>query len=511
MATIHLRTPIPGPKSKALAQRRVDAIPRGLSIGTPVYVAKAEDAWLEDVDGNRYLDFAGGIGCLNVGHRREPVVTAVKNQADRFLHTCVQVTPYEEYVRLAERMNQVTPGKFPKKTLFVNSGAEAVENAVKIARAHTGRSGIIAFEDAFHGRTMMALSLTSKTHPYKAGFAPFPGDVYRIPFAYCYRCSYSLKYPSCDLFCARHLEDTFKRVVASEDVAAVIAEPVLGEGGFVVPPKDFFKVLMEICHKHGVLFIADEVQSGFGRTGHLFASEYYGIEPDILVTAKSLGGGLPLAAITGRAEIMDAPGPGGLGGTFAGNPLSCAAALAVLDIFERENLLARANEVGERFQKRARAMAEALADCRRRSRTGRNAGDRTGAVAETREPAAEETKQITQYCYEHGLITITAGSYSNVVRVLVPLVVTDQQMDEGMDVLESALQMVCEKKVPSPSRFSVCDVCGSRATRPRERRAGRRRYNNPRDKFMTVATATLTKVPNYINGQWIDSEGHRVA
>src|ERR1700674_2447426 len=331
MATIQIRTEIPGPRSRALMARREAAVPRGPFNSAPIFMASAEGAALEDVDGNRYIDFAGGIGCLNVGHRQEPVVEAVKAQLDSFLHTCIQVTPYEHYVRLAERMNHVTPGKFPKKTLFVNSGAEAVENAVKIARAHTGRSGIIGFEDAFHGRTMMALALTSKTHPYKAGFSPFPGDVYRIPYAYCYRCSYSLKYPSCDLFCARHLEDTFKRVVASEDVAAVIAEPVLGEGGFVVPPKDFFQVLVEICHKHGVLFIADEVQSGFGRTGRLFASEHYGIEPDIIVTAKSLGGGLPLAAITGRAEIMDAPGPGGLGGTFAGNPLSCAAALAVLD------------------------------------------------------------------------------------------------------------------------------------------------------------------------------------
>ena len=454
MATIQIKTAIPGPKSKALAQRRTDAIPRGLSIGTPVYVAKAEDAWLEDVDGNRYLDFAGGIGCLNVGHRRQSVVDAVKGQLDRFLHTCIQVTPYESYVRLAERMNQAVPGKFPKKTLFVNSGAEAVENAVKIARAHTGRSGIIAFEDAFHGRTMMTLALTSKTHPYKAGFAPFPGDVYRIPYAYCYRCSYSLKYPSCDLFCARHLEDTFKRVVASEDVAAVIAEPVLGEGGFVVPPKEFFQVLMEICHKHGVLFIADEVQSGFGRTGRLFASEYYGIEPDILVTAKSLGGGLPLAAITGRAEIMDAPGPGGLGGTFAGNPLSCAAALAVLDIFEHENLLARANEIGDQFQTRARQWQKRwpmVGDVR--GLGGMQAIELIRG-ADTREPAAEETKRIAQYCYEHGLITITAGSYSNVVRVLVPLVVTEQQLDEGLDVLESALQTVYEGSksaaVPQP-------------------------------------------------------------
>src|ERR1700721_29798 len=354
MSTIRINTPIPGPKSRALSERRAKAVPRGLSHGTPIYVAKSEEAGSEDVDGSRYIDFAGGIGCLNVGHRPEDVVEAVKDQLDRFLHTCVQVTPYESYVRLAERMNEVTPGKFAKKTLFLNSGAEAVENAVKIARAYTKRPAIIAFEDAFHGRTMMTLALTSKTHPYKAGFAPFPGEVYRVPFAYCYRCSYNLKYPSCDLYCARHLEDSFKRVVANEEVAAVIAEPVLGEGGFIAPPPDYFKVLIELCHKHGILFIADEVQSGFGRTGALFASECYGIEPDLLVTAKSLGGGLPLAAVTGRAEIMDAPAPGGLGGTFAGNPLSCSAALAVLELFAHENLLARATQLGARLNPRAR-------------------------------------------------------------------------------------------------------------------------------------------------------------
>jgi len=448
MATIQLRTPVPGPKSKALAGRRLRAVPRGLAHATPVYVAKAEDAVLEDVDGNRYIDFAGGIGCNNVGHRRPSVLTAIRQQLDRFLHTCVQVTPYESYVRLAERMNQLTPGKFPKKTLFVNSGAEAIENAVKIARAHTGRSGIITFEDAFHGRTMMTLALTSKTHPYKAGFAPFPGDVYRIPYAYCYRCSYSLTYPSCDLFCARHLEDTFKRVVASEDVAAVIAEPVLGEGGFVVPPPDYFKVLIDICHKHGVVFIADEVQTGFGRTGALFASEHYGIEPDIFVTAKSLGGGLPLAAITGRAEIMDAPQPGGLGGTFGGNPLSCVAALAVLDAFESENdnLSARANELGGRFRRRAldwQRRWPMIGDVR-----GLGAMQAVELVqsTETRLPAPDQTKQIVQYCYEHGLIILSTGSYSNVIRVLMPLVITDAQMDEALAVLESALQTVCERK-----------------------------------------------------------------
>ena len=446
MSTIRLTTKIPGPNSQVLSERRAQAVPRGLSHGTPIYVAKAEDAWLEDVDGNRYIDFAGGIGCANAGHRQEAVVDAIRGQLDKFLHMCVQVTPYEGYIRLAERMNEVTPGKFPKKTLFLNSGAEAVENAVKIARAYTKRPAIIAFEDAFHGRTMMTLALTSKTHPYKAGFAPFPGEVYRVPFAYCYRCSYNLKYPSCDLYCARHLEDSFKRVVANEEVAAVIAEPVLGEGGFIAPPPDYFKVLIELCHKHGILFIADEVQSGFGRTGALFASECYGIEPDLLVTAKSLGGGLPLAAVTGRAEIMDAPAPGGLGGTFAGNPLSCSAALAVLELFETENLLTRANELGDRFQRRAREWQRRwpiVGDVR--GLGGMQAIELVKSK-ETKTPATDETKQITQFCYEHGLITITAGSYSNVIRVLVPLVATNEQMDEGLDVLESALAAVSDKK-----------------------------------------------------------------
>ena len=446
MATIQLKTAIPGPKSKALSERRSAAVPRGLSHATPIYAAKAEGAVIEDVDGNRYIDFAGGIGCLNTGHRAPGVVAAIERQLDKFLHVCVQVTPYENYIRLAERMNQLTPGKFPKKTLFVNSGAEAIENAVKIARAATGKPGIIAFEDAFHGRTMMALSLTSKTHPYKAGFHPFPSEVYRIPYAYCYRCSYSLKYPSCDLYCARHLEDTFKRMVAQEGVAAVIAEPVLGEGGFVTPPQDYFRTLIEICRKHGVLFIADEVQTGFGRTGALFASERYGIEPDILVTAKSIGGGLPLAAITGRAEIMDAPGPGGLGGTFAGNPAACEAALAVLDMFEQQDLNARANELGEHFQKRAREWQKRWPMIGEVRGLGAMQALELVQSRDKREPAAEETKQITQYCYEHGVITISAGTYGNVIRLLMPLVITESQMDEGLDVLEGGLRAVYERK-----------------------------------------------------------------
>ena len=447
MAVIQIKTSIPGPNSRALAERRDAAVPRGLSHATPVYVARAQDTWLEDVDGNRFLDFAGGIGCINTGHRNAATVSAIESQLQNFLHTCAQVTPYENYVRVAERLNQITPGKFPKKTLLVNSGAEAVENAIKIARAHTGRSGVIAFEDAFHGRTMMTLALTSKTHPYKAGFAPFPSDVYRIPYAYCYRCSYSLQYPSCEMFCARHLEDTFRRVVASEDVAAVIAEPVLGEGGFVAPPPEFFRIVMDICHRHGVLFIADEVQTGFGRTGKMFASEHYGIDPDLLVTAKSLGGGLPLAAVTGRSEIMDAPGPGGLGGTFAGNPVACAAANAVLDILEHEDLLERANAIGQLFERRAREWQvrfDLIGDVRG---LGAMRAIELVKSRETREPAPEETKRITQICYEHGLVTITAGTYGNVIRLLVPLVITDDQMQEGLGVLESALATVSGKSV----------------------------------------------------------------
>ena len=446
MKTIQLRTPVPGPNSRALAGRSDEAVPRGLSHATPVYVARAGEAWLEDVDGNRFLDFAGGIGCLNTGHRNTTVIGAIRAQLDKFLHTCAQVTPYENYIRVAERLNQITPGAFPKKTLLVSTGAEAVENAIKIARSYTRRSGVLAFEDAFHGRTLMALALTSKTHPYKAGFGPFPSEVYRIPYAYCYRCAYSLTYPSCELHCARHLEDTFKRVVASEDVAALIVEPVLGEGGFVTPPREFLPIIADICRAHGILLIADEIQSGFGRTGKMFASEHYGIEPDIMVTAKSLGGGLPLAAITGRAEIMDAPAPGGLGGTFAGNPLSCAAATAVLDIFAEGNLLSRASEIGHRFERRAaewRSRFAMIGDVR-----GLGAMRAIELVTSraTREPAPEATKEIVRHCYEHGLIIITAGTYGNVIRILVPLVISDEQMEEGLDVLEDALASVSAKK-----------------------------------------------------------------
>jgi 4-aminobutyrate aminotransferase/(S)-3-amino-2-methylpropionate transaminase len=303
MKTIQMRTEIPGPKSRALLARREAAIPRGPQLVTPIFAAKSESVWIEDVDGNRYLDFAGGIGCLNAGHRHPLVTKALHEQVDRFLHLCFGVTPYESYIALAEKLNALAPISGQKKTMFINSGAEAVENAVKIARAYTKRPAVIAFEDAFHGRTLLTMTLTSKINPYKTGFAPFAPEVYRIPYAYCYRCSYSKTYPSCEMFCAKHLEDTFRRVVGAESVAAIIAEPVLGEGGFVVPPKEFFPVLREICDKYGIVLIADEVQSGIGRTGKFFAIEHFGVEPDLITTAKSLGGGLPIGGLPGARKL----------------------------------------------------------------------------------------------------------------------------------------------------------------------------------------------------------------
>jgi 4-aminobutyrate aminotransferase / (S)-3-amino-2-methylpropionate transaminase / 5-aminovalerate transaminase len=447
MATIQIRTEIPGPRSRALMARREAAVPRGPSNATLVFAASAEGAVIEDVDGNRYLDFAGGIGCLNIGHRSPRVISAVREQLEKHLHLCFAVTPYESYVAVAEKLNSLTPGKFAKKTMLVNSGAEAIENAVKIARAYTKRPAVICFEDAFHGRTLLAMSLTSKTHPYKAGFEPFASDIYRIPFAYPYRGAAGA---TAETF-AHYLQDAFKRLVAPESVAAVIAEPVLGEGGFVVPPRDYFKILQDICRKHGIVFIADEVQSGFARTGKWFASEHFGIEPDLITMAKSMGGGMPIAAVTGRAEIMDAPGVGGLGGTYCGHPASCVATLAAIETIEKEGLLARSTDIGKRFEARARSWQQKwplVGDVRG---LGGMCAMELVRNTDTREPADSETKEIARYAYEHGLILITAGTFNNVIRILVPFVVTTEQFDEGLDVIEAALAAVSERKQPALS------------------------------------------------------------
>ena len=440
MSNIRLKTEIPGPNSRALTARRSQAIPRGVYASTPLFVRHAEGAMLEDVDGNCFIDLGGGIGCTNVGHRNPRVLRALRSQLDAFLHLCFQVTGYESYVSLAEKLNELTPGNFAKKTFLVNSGAEAVENAVKIARAFTGRQAVISVEDGFHGRTMMGLSLTSKTHPYKEGFGPFLPDVYRIPFGVPANARLSNRGPMTKGQVNELLDQTFHRLVAAESVAAIVVEPVLGEGGFIVPPAGFLPALVEICRERGIVFVADEVQTGFGRTGELFACKRFGIEPDLILTAKALGGGLPLAAITGRAEIMDAPGPGGLGGTFGGNPASCAAALAVFEEFADGQLLARARSLGEQFQRQATAWQRRhtfIADVR-----GVGAMQAMEFVDANGAPCAKAVKKLVQHCLQRGVFVLNAGTYDNIVRLLMPLTISDEEFNQALQVLEEGLSVV---------------------------------------------------------------------
>src|SRR3954468_13939185 len=359
---IQLRTEIPGPASRALLERRGSAVPRGVPAVTPIAVAHAEGAVITDADGNRLIDFAGGIGVVNTGHRHPGVVDAVRGQLERFAHVCFPVSTYEPYVLLAERLNRITPGTHPKKTFLLNSGAEAIENAVKIARHFSGRQAVVCFEHAFHGRTNLGMALTSKVRPYKKGFGPFAPEVYRIPFPYCYRCNHGEpgdgQVRQCCLADRAGLEQMFAAVVDPESVAAIIMELQLGEGGFVPAPPEYVAELAAFARDHGILFIADEIQTGFGRTGKLFACEHYELVPDLIATAKSLAGGLPLAAVTGRADVMEAPQVGGLGGTYGGNPLACAAALAVIDAMEAERIPARAQRTGDRVKARFRQWAD---------------------------------------------------------------------------------------------------------------------------------------------------------
>jgi 4-aminobutyrate aminotransferase/(S)-3-amino-2-methylpropionate transaminase len=438
-SSIHLATAIPGPLSRELQKRREANIPRGVVSVLPVFIRRASGAIIEDIDGNQLLDFSCGIGCQNMGHGRPEVVSAIREQSEQFLHTCFTVTPYEGYVRLAEELNGRAPVNGPKKTFLVNSGAEAVENAVKIARHYTGRQAVIAFEDAFHGRTQLALSLTGKAKPYKSGFGPFAPEIYRMPYAYCYRCPYNLAHPACAVECARGMETLFKRHIAAESVAAVIFEPVLGEGGFVAPPPDWFQVIQSTCREHGILIIADEIQTGFCRTGPLFACELFGIKPDLVLTAKSIAGGLPLAAVTGRAEIMDSPEPGGLGGTFGGNPVACAAALEILKGVDSLRIPERSARIGRLFESVTREWPERfslIGDIR-----GLGAMRAIELVRNriTKEPAPDETRDVLAACHRRGLVLISAGTFGNVIRLLVPLTASENQVEEGLHVLELAL------------------------------------------------------------------------
>jgi 4-aminobutyrate aminotransferase/(S)-3-amino-2-methylpropionate transaminase len=415
--------------NRALQELRANVIPDGHASLTTCYVESAKGAVIKDVEGNEYIDFAGGIAVMNVGHSHPKVVAAIKAQAEKFTHTCFMVNPYDAPVRLAEKLAAITPGDFAKKTLFVNSGAEAVENAVKIARYYTKRPAIIVFENGYHGRTLLTMSMTSKVKPYKFGFGPFAPEVYRMPFG--------------DTIGPEHLSDFFIKHINPEAVAAVVAEPVQGEGGFIAPPPGYFQELVSICREHGILFIADEIQTGMGRTGKMFAMEHWDVAPDLMTVAKSLAAGMPLAAVVGKKNIMDSVHPGGLGGTYGANPVACAAALAVLEAFEEEGLLGKAIELGDKLQvrfKRWQKQFEVVGEIR-----GLGAMLGIEIVGGTdRTPAAEKAKKLSNYCFENGLVILVCGSYGNIIRVLTPFVITDEQLTKGLDIMEAGLKRISE-------------------------------------------------------------------
>jgi len=418
-------------RNTELQSRKEQATARGVGVMTQVFAARAENAEIFDVEGKRYLDFAGGIGVLNTGHRHPRVMAAVHAQLQQFTHTCWQVMPYPGYVELAEKLNRLTPGAFAKKTAFFSTGAEAIENAIKIARVATGRSGVIAFSGAFHGRTMLAMTLTGKVAPYKAGFGPFPPEIFHAPFPI------ELHGTTVD-DALMGIERLFKADIDPARVAAIIIEPVQGEGGFYVAPPELLRALRALCDQHGMLLIADEVQSGFGRTGRWFAIEHAGVDPDIIVTAKSLAGGFPLSAVTGRAEAMDAAAPGGLGGTYAGNPVAIAAALAVVDVIRDEGLVERAAELGARLRRR---LAD-LQSSHPQIAEVRGLGAMIGAEffdPATGKPDAAFAKRVQAHALDNGLLLLTCGVHFNVIRFLMPLTIPDAHFDEALDILERAI------------------------------------------------------------------------
>ncbi|GAB3773500.1 4-aminobutyrate--2-oxoglutarate transaminase [Ramlibacter monticola] len=418
-----------------LMARRQAAIPRGVGHSHQIFIARGENAEIWDVEGRRFIDFAGGIAVLNTGHRHPAVIEAVKNQLDRYTHTCFQVLAYEPYVELAERLNAKAPGNFAKKTLFLTTGAEAVENAIKIARSHTGRPGVIAFGGGYHGRTLMTLGLTGKVVPYKVGFGPFPAEVFHARFPS------KLHGVGVDEAIAS-IEHIFKNDIEASRVAAIIIEPVQGEGGFNVAPPELMQRLRALCDQHGILLIADEVQTGAGRTGTWFAVEHSGVAPDLITMAKSMAGGFPISAVVGRAEVMDAPAPGGLGGTYAGSPLACAAALAVLDAFEKENLLERSRIVGEHLAKgltRIAAKHRCVAEVRG---LGAMVAMELCKNGDPTRPDADLTKALTVEAAKRGLVLLSCGTYGNVIRILVPLTASDALLDEGLAIIAASMNAV---------------------------------------------------------------------
>jgi 4-aminobutyrate aminotransferase/(S)-3-amino-2-methylpropionate transaminase len=433
---------LPGVRSAELLELRNQYVPRGVFQIGPIFIEKGKGAIVEDVDGNEYIDFCGGISTLSVGHSNDEVITAIKEQADKHLHTCFHVLMYESYVKLAQKLAEITPGNFSKQVLLANSGAEAVENAVKIARRYTGRRGIIAFEHAFHGRTFFAMGLTSQVKYYKYGFGPFDPSIQRFPYAYTYRAPFDIDENKYAEYCVQKIEDSFRTYVPSEEYAAVIVEPVLGEGGFVPPPVAFLKGLRRICDEHKILLIADEVQSGMGRTGKMWAVEHYDVVPDILLSAKGLGGGLVISAVIGRKEVMDSVDSGGIGGTFGGNPLSCVAALKTIEVIENNDLLTRATYLGNITLDRLNMMKQKyglIGDVRG---LGSMIGVELVKNRVTRKPASEEASKIRKSCHEHGLLIMTAGVLHNVFRFMFPLVINEDELELGLNIFEDAIQGV---------------------------------------------------------------------
>jgi len=432
---IDLRTEIPGPRSKEILERKERAVADPLSVYLPIVIAEGHGGTITDVDGNTFIDFTGGVGCLNVGHSHPRVVEAAQEQLSRFSHTDFTIVPYEVYVELAERLIALTPISAPAKAAFFNAGAEAIENAIKFARSYTKRQAVIAFEGGFHGRTLLALSLTSKTHPYKAGLGPFSSEVYRVPYPNGYRG------PSAEEALAA-LERAFLTEVAPENVAAIVIEPVLGEGGFVVAPPEFLAGIRRLCDEHGIVLVVDEVQTGYGRTGRMWGIEHSGVEPDLMTVAKSIAAGLPLSGVIGRAEIMDAPADSAIGGTYVGNPVAQAAALAVLDVFDDEGLVERAAEIGETIRSRMLSWQErytAIGDVRG---LGMMLAIELVGDRETKEPALELATAVVEAAAERGLLLLKSGIYSNCIRVLAPLVLTEGELDEALAAWEEALSSV---------------------------------------------------------------------
>ena len=446
MAFIQLKTSLPGPKGLAALERRKHLLPAGLAKSTEVVVDKAEGALIWDIDGNQLIDFAGGIGMMNIGHRNENVVNAMKAQLDKSIHTCSLVTTIEPYLDLAELLNSVTPGDFPKKTLLACSGSEAVENAINIAKYYTKRNAVLCFEGAYHGRTLLTLSLTSKYALFKKGFGTYVPDIYRIPAPNVYRGIEGFTDEQYTNYCIKKLDEAFISQVDPDSLAAIIIEPVMGEGGFITIPAAYLHKLRQVCDKHGIVFIADEIQCGAGRTGKMYACEHSGVIPDIVISAKSIGAGMPISATTGRAEMMDAPHLGGVGGTYGGNPVTCVAAIESIKILKSESFLNRVNEVGEIVRITLEGWKEKY----------KIIGDVRGVGAmrlvefvkdrSTKDPDVDATVEIIKDAIAHGLIMIRAGLFSNCLRLLPPIVITDEQLVEGLQVLENAIARADEKR-----------------------------------------------------------------